>query len=351
MQSLNPSRWQLLPRWTLYLITLIAWITPTSWATQSPLSAQTVSRTVAEVQPKIIKITGSGGFQGLEPYQSGFLVSNDGYVLTVWSYVLDDDFVTVTLDDGQRFDGKLIGYDPRIEIALLKIDATDLPYFSLAQSVDSKPGTSIVAFSNLYGIATGNDPVSVQRGIIAAHTKLDARRGVFATGYRDHVYLLDAITNNPGAAGGAVTNSNGQLTGLIGKELRDQRTNQWVNFAIPIKNLANSVEQIRNGKMVIQSAAGDRLPTEPITLRLLGLVLVPDIVSKTPPFIDRVIARSPADRKGIKPDDLIIEINGHLTPSIQELHRQLSQIDRDDSFEMTVQRNGQFVAITIGLLK
>jgi serine protease Do len=234
---------------------------------------------------------------------------------------------------------------------LVKIDATDLPCFSLAQSVDSRPGTTILAFSNLYGIATGNEPVSVQRGIIAAHTKRDARRGISATAYREQVYLLDAITNNPGAAGGAVTDSNGQLIGLIGKELKDQRTNQWLNFAIPVNVLANSVEQIRHGKMVIQSIKAERLPTEPITPRLLGLVLVPDIVSQTPPFVDRVITGSPADRCGLRPDDLIIEINGNLTPSIQELHRQFSQVDRDDSFEMTVQRKGQFEAITIGLLK
>jgi serine protease Do len=100
MQGLFQFRWQSLPWSSVCFSTLTIWVSLSCWATQNSLSAQTVSRTVAEVQPKVIKLTGSGGFQGLEPYQSGFLVSSDGYVLTVWSYVLDNDFVTVTLNDG-----------------------------------------------------------------------------------------------------------------------------------------------------------------------------------------------------------------------------------------------------------
>ncbi|HVW37927.1 MAG TPA: serine protease, partial [Pirellulales bacterium] len=66
------------------------------------------------VQPKIVKIYGAGGFRGLEPYQSGFLVSPAGHVLTAWSYVLDTDYITVTLDDGRKFEAKLLGADPRL---------------------------------------------------------------------------------------------------------------------------------------------------------------------------------------------------------------------------------------------
>ena len=77
----------------------------------------------------LVKIYGSGGLKGLEAYQSGFLISADGYILTVWSYVLDDDEVICMLHDGQKLNAKLKGYDPQTEVALLKIPATNLEYF------------------------------------------------------------------------------------------------------------------------------------------------------------------------------------------------------------------------------
>ena len=75
---------------------------------------------VQSTTPRMVKIFGSGGFRGLEAWQSGSVISSQGHVLTVWSYVLDSDEVNVVLDDGQRFKGKLMGYDPRLEIAVLK---------------------------------------------------------------------------------------------------------------------------------------------------------------------------------------------------------------------------------------
>lgn len=315
------------------------------------LYGQTLKGLVGYVQPKIVKIMGSGGFQGLEPYQTGIVISQDGYLLTVWSYVLDSDVVYVTTDDGRRFEAQLVGYDPRIEIAVLKISARDLAWFNLDSAGVVNAGSRILAFSNLYGVATGNEPVSVQQGIVAAKTKLSARRGAFASNYRDQAYLLDAMTNNPGAPGGAVTDLEGRLLGMIGKELKDENTGAWINFAIPIGQLADSVHEIRAGRMVVQAEMNTRQPTEPITCQLLGIVLLPDIFAKTPPYVDRIISGLTAEQQGILPDDLIIEINGNLTPSIKEVTRQLSQIDRDDEMEVTVQRNGKFLTLTLGLLR
>src|SRR5581483_4493977 len=72
---------------------------------------------IAEVQPKIVKVFGAGGFRGLEPYQSGFLISADGRILTAWSYVLDTDDIRCTLADGRRVPARLLGADAQHEIA------------------------------------------------------------------------------------------------------------------------------------------------------------------------------------------------------------------------------------------
>ena len=85
-------------------------------------------------QQRSVKIYGAGGLRGLQSYQSGFLISAQGHVLTVFSHVLDTDTLVVTLDDGRKFDGKLLGVNPRLEIAVLKIEANDLPFFDLKQA-------------------------------------------------------------------------------------------------------------------------------------------------------------------------------------------------------------------------
>ena len=97
---------------------------------------------IDSVQPKMVKIYGAGGFRGLETYQSGFLFSPNGHVLTAWSYVLDTDYITVTLNDGRKFQAELVGADPRLEIAVLKIDATDTDHFRLDAAVRLEPAAA-----------------------------------------------------------------------------------------------------------------------------------------------------------------------------------------------------------------
>ena len=89
---------------------------------RGPATARRLSSDVArQVQPKVVKIYGAGGLRGLEAYQSGLVISGKGHVLTVWSYVLDADEVTVVLDDGRRFTAQYVAADPLTEIAVLEI--------------------------------------------------------------------------------------------------------------------------------------------------------------------------------------------------------------------------------------
>ena len=158
---------------------------------------------IDQAQTKIVKIYGAGGFRGMEGYQSGFLISAEGHILTALSYVLDTDRITVTLNDGRRYDAKLLGGDPRLEIAVLKIEAANLPHFDLAKAVPLTAGTRILALSNLFNVAMGDEPASVQSGTVSVLTRLEGRRGVFETPYHGPIYVLDVATNNPGASGGA----------------------------------------------------------------------------------------------------------------------------------------------------
>ena len=300
------------------------------------------------VQPKMVKIFGAGGLHGLEIYQSGFLISADGYVLTVWSHVLDVNEVDVVLNDGHKYEGKLVGADPRLELALLKIDAQDLPHFDLKPSVPAGEGTRVLAFSNLFGVATGNEPDSVLHGTISAVTALDARRGAYETPYQGPIYVLDAMTNNPGAAGGALTDLQGRLLGILGKELRNSKNNIWLNFAIPTADFAASVEALRTGKPPVDpDKAKTKPPDNPLTLDHLGIVLVPDVLERTPPFVDEVRPDSAASKAGIRPDDLVLLVDNQVVQSCAALKKELGLREADSDVHLTLMRGNELMDVQL----
>jgi len=306
------------------------------------------ARTVAGLQPKLVKIYGAGGFRGLEPYQSGILISPDGHVLTAWSYVLDTDTVTVVLDDGARFTAELLGPDPLLEVAVLKIAAENLSYFDLAEAVEAPLGAPVLAVSNLFGIATGDEPLSVLHGYVSARTRLEARRGVFETPYRGEVYIVDAVTNNPGAAGGALTTADGQLLAMLGKELRNQGTNTWLNYAIPIAQLRQTVEEIRTGQFVRRPEQTDvPRPDNPHTLAALGIRLVPDVVERTPPYVDAVRYGSPAEAVGIQADDLILFVGRRLVQSYRDVLSELETIPQTSPLPLTLLRKQDLIEVEV----
>ncbi len=178
----------------------------------------------------------------------------------------------------------------------------------------------------------------------------NARRGTFTIPYSGPVYVMDAMTNNPGAAGGPVTDTEGQLIGMIGKEVRDNQTNTWLNFAIPIEAIASTVGEIRAGRIAVASEQVDQnRPNEPISAGLLGFWLVTEVVSRTPPYIDRVVEESVAGKAGLQADDLIIDVNGKMTPTRRDVLDRLSAIDRDSVVVLTIQRGQKFQTIELKL--
>ncbi len=315
----------------------------------SSAQAANLGPVIQTVQPRMVKIYGAGGFQGLESYQSGFLISAEGHILTVWSYVLDTSYITVHLNNGTRLKAELLGADPRLELAVLKIEGEGYDHFQLDQAVAADAGTQVLAFSNLYGVATGDEPASVQHGVISVISRLEARRGVFETPYRGPVYVIDAVTNNPGAGGGVLVNRRGQLLGMLGKELRNSRDNTWLNYAIPINELQQTSQDIIDGKYVPTQASDPRPKAEqPLDAARLGIVMVPDVLARTPPFIDEVRQGSVAAEAGLRPDDLVLFVNDErLIQSVKSLKEEFNYIDRDDSVKLTIIRGQELLEFVL----
>ena len=302
----------------------------------------------ADAHRRVVKVYGAGGMRGLEAYQSGFLVSPEGHVATVWSYVLDVEPVVV-LDDGRRFESKIVGFEPSLELAVLKIEAADLPFFRVNEDVSVQWGDPVIAVSNLFGIAAGNEPASVMQGSVAAVTELDARRGTFKTPYRGQVLILDLIANNPGAAGGAVVDASGNLVGMLGKELRDAATGVWLNYALPASALRQALGDIIAGRKTTAVTQSDPLldRSKSHNFNTLGLVMIPDVLESTPAFIDEVVDGEVAARANLRPDDLVLLVNGRRVESQRVMLKLLRTIDRRDEVELTVQRDTEILAVML----
>jgi S1-C subfamily serine protease len=339
----------------------------------SPASEAVIERAARTV----VKVYGAGGFRGLESYQTGFLVSPAGHVMTAMSTVLDSDEIDCVLDDGRRYQASLVGIDPRREMALLKLDAEGLPYAPLdGTSLEegaaglagdgepeataavavagpapvpavpfAAPGTRVYALSNLFAVAVGDERVSVQQGVISAVVPLAARRGAYEAPYSGDVYLLDFTVNNPGAAGGLLVDVLGQPVGMLGKELRSTSAGIWLNYAIPLAEVAASFSDLLAGITTEPDAMADLLPFD---TRLLGFLLVPDILEKTPPFVEAVIEGTPAATGGLLEDDLLVAIGSRSVTSCAAVVEELARIDEGEAVRVSVIRDGGIVDMLLG---
>lgn len=340
---LHPFRPRFAWRWILVASALCA-ATASADMVRGAVDVETLDR----AQRRMVKIFGAGGFRGLEAFQSGFLVSAEGHVLTAFSHVLDTDEIVVLLDDGSRYVGEIVAADPRLEAAVLKIDVEGAAHFDLTTAGDVDVMSRVLAISNLFGIATGDEPMSVQQGVVVMQGPLAARRGVFDVSYDGAVYVLDAMTSNPGAAGGAVTDLEGRLVGMIGKPLRNAGNHTLVNYAIPTAALGEFVDRARRGVIATNTEKDfDVAGAERHTLDGLGIVLVPDVVERTPPYVDAVRRDSAAAEAGLVVDDLIVFFEGELVPSCAALAELIQRVDRGDAVSMSVMRGGELVEMTI----
>ncbi len=320
-----------------------------------------------QVNPKVVKIFGAGGYRGVTAYCTGVLISPDGYILTVYSPALDSRGLRVHLYDGTRHDAEVVAAEPQLDVALIriknaeKLGLTELPHFDLGElrkkPPDVQPGDWVLAFSNLFEIAVGDEPVSVQHGVIAAIAPFAGRRGIHEAPYKGTAYILDAITNNPGSHGGVITTRKGELVGLIGKELRNTLTQTWVNYAMPVKDLTDFVAKAKSGEY--KPIAKPEEPKRVENAGFHGIALVPDVIDRTPPYIENVLPGSPAAKAGLRPDDLIVFLNvpvaggsepeERLVPSCRAFKEIMGGLEPGANIKVVVRRGMQLLSFELKL--
>lgn len=325
-----------------------------------------------EVNKKLCKLYGAGGFKGLPSYGTGIVVAKTGYILTVNNHILGSTDLRVHLFDGRLQHAKVVAKEPELDVALLKLEepVDNLPYYNVAEEAEkvtkgiAKVGTWVLAFSNQFEIGTREELMSVMHGVIAAHSDLMARKGAADAPYQGKAFFIDVVACNPGAAGGALTNYNGDLLGILGRELKSKISDSWINYAVPINAATKLVVDLKSGKeedvsiarFVADGMAGKYIPGEKSKKAkgpgvYTGIQLVPNPVPATPPYIETVVIGSPADKVGLRTDDLIVYVDGELVQSIKGFKDLMSTYKPGDHVRFDVQRGTQLQTVTIILEK
>jgi serine protease Do len=269
---------------------------------------------------------------------SGVVVNPDGYILTNDHVVSGASDVEVFTQDKKKFKAKVIGTDERTDVAVLKIDASDLPALTLGDSSKLKVGDVVFAIGDPFGVGE-----TATMGIVSATGR---GLGGAIEHYEDFIQTDAAI--NPGNSGGALLDLHGDLVGINTAIITGGGGgSQGVGFAIPINMARNVMEQIvEHGKVIrghlgvaIQSVDADM--AKAFGLKQGGGALVSDVT-----------AGSPAAKAGIERGDIILALNGQAVSGPDDLSVHISEMAPGSTVHLKIARNGQTrdVAITLGEL-
>ncbi len=261
---------------------------------------------------------------------SGVIVSSDGTILTN-NHVIDGATdIKVFLNDKREFQAKLIGTDPKTDIAVLKIDASNLPTLPLGDSNQLQVGDLIFAIGDPFGVGE-----TATMGIVSA----TGRGGFGIESYENFIQTDAAI--NPGNSGGAMIDIHGNLVGVNtailshGGGMGGEGGNEGVGFAIPVSMAKPVMDQILNHGKVVRGYLGVHIQDlTPELARAFGLkdsggVLIGDVSSGTP-----------AAQAGLKKGDVILQVNGQPVNASNQLRVQISQFAPGTPIKLQIWRNG-----------
>jgi serine protease Do len=291
---------------------------------------------IEKAQARTVKIY--GGQIGREPgYATGMVVSADGQIVTASSPLLSAEQIRVVFADGTHLTASVVRRNTELSLALLKAERATPDHFDLATPAELRQGDWLLAVSNAFGVAGGREQLSVTLGVLSMRTALDARRGAQDFDYRGDALVLDAITSNPGAAGGAVVDAQGRLAGMLGRVIESRATGTRLSYAVPVEILSKFVaDKLEAPAPVNVAAAAD-----------LGVRLFALSGPRAAAYIDRVVDGSPAAKAGLKPDDLVLDVNGQRVANVGDYNRIVRALPADKPVTIKVKRKNEIVEVQL----
>jgi serine protease Do len=304
--------------------------------------AQTVTPSIVQITVvSTVKNKMPDGFHFFFPFKddvpkeqqgggSGIIISNDGYILTNNHVVEDAKQVTVALHDKREFDAKVVGTDPTTDLAVIKIDASDLPEAYLGDSDNIKVGQWVMAIGNPLALAS-----TVTAGIISATSR---NINIIQDRYGVENFIQTDAAINPGNSGGALVDLNGAVIGVNSAIATDGMTQRYIGygFAIPI-NLAKSVAKdlIANGKVSRGYIGVSISEVDASTAKAIGLNEPKGVL------IQEIVKDGAAEKAGVKEGDVILKIDDKVVNQPNELQSYVASKRAGTSVRLQLFRDGK----------
>lgn len=255
---------------------------------------------------------------------SGVIISEDGYILTNNHLVQNAKEVEVILPDERTFNAKVVGTDPRSDVAVLKIDAEGLPTVDMGDSESLRLGQTVLAIGYPYAIGQ-----TVTKGIVSA-----LGRSLDLVDYENFIQTDAAI--NPGNSGGALINTDGALVGINTAIYSRSGGSQGIGFAIPIELARNIMENIIAHGRVIRGYVG--VVPQDVSLEMVEFF---GLVDARGVLVSHVADDSPASRAGFETGDIINSFDGKSVSNSEEFRRLAASMEPGTKIKIEIFRNGK----------
>ncbi|MBP9583616.1 MAG: Do family serine endopeptidase [Bacteroidales bacterium] len=267
---------------------------------------------------------------------SGVIITSDGYIITNNHVIEGADEIVVTLEDNKSYKSRLIGRDPVTDIALLKIDANNLPYLTFGNSDSLRLGEWVIAIGNPYNLRS-----TITAGIVSAKG-----RSMPATGeeFKIESFIQTDAAVNPGNSGGALVTTRGELVGINTAIATRTGSYTGYSFAVPSSIAKKVVEDLIDFGSVQRALLG-------ISMQEIDGDLAKEkgLEGTNGIYIAEVVRDGAADRSGIKVGDVLLSINGVKVNSGPAVQEQISKYRPKDKVDIELLRNGKQISVSVVL--
>ncbi|HLD08738.1 MAG TPA: Do family serine endopeptidase [Methylophilaceae bacterium] len=262
---------------------------------------------------------------------SGVIVSSEGYILTNHHVVESADEIEVALADGRNFPARIVGTDPETDLAVLKVDAKGLPAITFAPAEKLDVGDVVLAIGNPFGVGQ-----TVTQGIISAMGRSHLGINTFEN------FIQTDASINPGNSGGALIDTEGNLVGINSAIYSRSGGSMGIGFAIPVSLAKQVMEQIIRQGSVTRGWIG--IEAQDITPELAeSFKLKHDHGA----LIAGILSGSPAERAGLKPGDILLEIDGRKVSDSSSMLNLISVLKPDKKAALKIARDEKEINITV----
>jgi len=258
---------------------------------------------------------------------SGVIISSEGYIVTNNHVIEDADNIEVVLNDSRKFTAKVIGRDPNTDIALVKIDAKELPYLTWGNSESLKLGEWVLAVGNPFNLTS-----TVTAGIVSAKSR---SIGIMSGQMPLESFIQTDAAVNPGNSGGALVNASGELIGINAAIASRTGSYSGYSFAIPSSIAHKVVDDLKQFGGVQRALLGVEMrPVDDDLAKEKNLGKIEGV------YVVRITEDGAARQAGIKAGDVITAVNGNQVNAPQQLQEQIGKYRPGDKVAITVKRNG-----------